>query len=114
MTGLPLFTQWLADEATSANLVKKETPVMVVLGNPPYSGHSANTGEWIAGLLRGIDSTTGQKTGNYFEVDGAPLGERNPKWLNDDYVKFIRFAQWRHRANRLRRVGLRHQPRLSG
>jgi hypothetical protein len=95
MTGLPLFTQWLADEATSANLVKKETPVMVVLGNPPYSGHSANTGEWIAGLLRGIDSTTGQKTGNYFEVDGAPLGERNPKWLNDDYVKFIRFAQWR-------------------
>lgn len=95
MTGLPLFTQWLADEATSANLVKKETPVMVVLGNPPYSGHSANTGEWIAGLLRGSDSTTGQKTGNYFEVDDAPLGERNPKWLNDDYVKFIRFAQWR-------------------
>jgi len=95
MTGLPLFTQWLADEATSANLVKKEAPVMVVLGNPPYSGHSANTGEWIAGLLRGSDSSTGQKTGNYFEVDGAPLGERNPKWLNDDYVKFIRFAQWR-------------------
>ncbi|TXT27250.1 MAG: N-6 DNA methylase [Gallionellaceae bacterium] len=28
-------------------------------------------------------------------MDGAPLGERNPKWLNDDYVKFIRFAQWR-------------------
>ena len=95
MTGLPLFTQWLSDEATSANRVKKETPVMVVLGNPPYSGHSANTGAWIAGLLRGVDSTTGQKTGNYFEVDDAPLGERNPKWLNDDYVKFIRFAQWR-------------------
>ncbi len=68
---------------------------MVVLGNPPYSGHSANTGAWIAGLLRGIDSTTGQKTGNYFEVDGLSLCERNPKWLNDDYVKFIRFAQWR-------------------
>ena len=95
LTGLPLFTQWLSEEASSANQVKKETPVMVVLGNPPYSGESANTGEWIAGLLRGSDSTTGQKTGNYFEVDGAPLGERNPKWLNDDYVKFIRFAQWR-------------------
>ncbi len=95
LTGLPLFTQWLAEEASSANQVKKETPVMVVLGNPPYSGHSANTGEWIARLLRGSDSTTGQKTGNYFEVDGGPLGERNPKWLNDDYVKFIRFAQWR-------------------
>lgn len=95
LTGLPLFTQWLAEEASSANQVKKETPVMVVLGNPPYSGESANKGEWIAGLLHGNDSTTGKKTGNYFEVDGVPLGERNPKWLNDDYVKFIRFAQWR-------------------
>ena len=92
LTGLPLFTHWLAEEASSANQVKKEAPVMVVLGNPPYSGHSANTGKWIAGLLRGIDSATGQKTGNYFEMDGAPLRERNPKMLNDDYVKFIRFA----------------------
>ena len=94
LSGLPLFTQWLAEEANSANKVKNEAPVMVVLGNPPYSGHSANTGEWIAGLLRGSDSTTGQKTGNYFEVDGQPLNERK-HWLNDDYVKFIRFAQWR-------------------
>jgi predicted helicase len=68
---------------------------MVVLGNPPYSGHSANTGQWIADLLRGHDTLTGKQTANYFEVDGKPLGERNPKWLNDDYVKFIRFAQWR-------------------
>jgi predicted helicase len=95
LSGLPLFARWLAEEASSANQVKKETPVMVVLGNPPYSGHSANTSKWIAGLLRGSDGATGQKTGNYFEVDGTPLGERNPKWLNDDYVKFIRFAQWR-------------------
>ena len=91
LTSLPLFTQWLAEEADSANQIKSEAPVMVVLGNPPYSGHSANSGAWIADLLRG----RGQKTGNYFAVDGAPLGERNPKWLNDDYVKFIRFAQWR-------------------
>lgn len=95
LTGLPLFTQWLAEEASSANNVKKKAPVMVVLGNPPYSGHSANTGKWIAGLLHGSDSATGQKIGSYFEMDGTPLGERNPKWLNDDYVKFIRFAQWR-------------------
>lgn len=95
MTGLPLFTQWLTEEASSASNVKRDSPIMVVLGNPPYSGHSANTGEWIAGLLRGNDRATHQKTGNYFEVDGGPLGERNPKWLNDDYVKFIRFAQWR-------------------
>ena len=95
LTGMPLFTQWLAEESRAAGLVKREAPVMVVLGNPPYSGHSANTGAWIAGLLRGHDALTGQKTGNYFACDGKPLGERNPKWLNDDYAKFIRFAQWR-------------------
>lgn len=32
---------------------------------------------------------------DYYYVDGLPLGERNPKWLQDDYVKFIRFGQWR-------------------
>lgn len=95
LTGLPLFTQWLAEESRAAANVKRDAPVMVVLGNPPYSGHSANTGEWIAGLLRGYDSLNKRKTESYFEVDGKPLGERNPKWLNDDYVKFIRFAQWR-------------------
>lgn len=89
------FTQWLTEESRAAGRVKREAPVMVVLGNPPYSGHSVNTGAWIANLLRGHDHLTGQATENYFEVDGAPLGERNPRWLNDDYVKFIRFAQWR-------------------
>src|SRR5690606_30455783 len=95
LAGLPLFTQWLAEESRAAGNVKRDAPVMVVLGNPPYSGHSANTGEWISGLLRGHDSLGNRATENYFEVDGGPLGERNPKWLNDDYVKFIRFAQWR-------------------
>jgi predicted helicase len=89
------FTHWLFEEAEGATKTKQEAPVMVVLGNPPYSGHSANTGQWIADLLRGSDTITGKKTGNYFEVDGQSLGERQPKWLNDDYVKFIRFAQWR-------------------
>ena len=88
---LPL-VQWLTDEANAADKVKAEVPIMVVVGNPPYSGHSANDVDWIKDLLRGnvLESPT-----NYFEVDGNPLGERNPKWLNDDYVKFIRFAQWR-------------------
>ena len=66
---------------------------MVILGNPPYSGHSANKGEWIHWLLRGMEG--GKPTANYFQVDGEKLGEKNPKWLNNDYVKFIRFAQWR-------------------
>ena len=96
LTHGPLFTQWLADESLAAAQIKRDAPVMVVLGNPPYSGHSANTGDWIAALLRGTDTTQGERpTGNYFAVDGQPLGERNHKWLNDDYVKFIRFAQWR-------------------
>ncbi len=82
------FAEWLAEEAAAAGGVKYNAPVMVVIGNPPYSGHSANKGKWITDLLHSKES-------NYFEVDGKPLGERNPKWLNDDYVKFIRFAQWR-------------------
>ncbi len=90
-----LFAEWLVEEATAAGHAKHDVPVMVVLGNPPYSGHSANTGEWIKELLHGKDIQTGKPTGNYFEVEGKPLGEKNPKWLNDDYVKFIRFAQWR-------------------
>lgn len=95
ISDLPLFTQWLVEEVNAAGVVKQEAPVMVILGNPPYSGQSANTGLWIAHLLRGKDGPTELKTDNYFEVDGRPLGEKNPKWLNDDYVKFIRFAQWR-------------------
>ena len=94
MTGLPLFTQWVANETNAANEVKRHLPVLVVMGNPPYSGHSANKSDWISGLLKG-KLHDGGKTGNYYEVDGQPLGERNPKWLQDDYVKFIRFGQWR-------------------
>ncbi len=89
------FALLIAEEAGAAGEVKKKYPVMVILGNPPYSGHSANRGPWIRGLLRGHDRSGGFTKGNYFQVDGEPLGERNPKWLNDDYVKFIRFGQWR-------------------
>jgi len=83
----------LAHEAEAANRVKRNAPITVVLGNPPYSGHSENTGDWIMDLLRGHDTVTNEETGNYFEVDGQSLNERNPKWLNDDYVKFIRYSQ---------------------
>jgi predicted helicase len=89
------FAEWLVQEAQAADRVKHEAPVMVVIGNPPYSGHSANKGEWIAHLLHGKDDLTGTKVSSYFEVDGHELGEQNPKYLYDDYVKFIRFAQWR-------------------
>ena len=79
MANLPLFSQELAREAIEAGEAKQDYPVMVVLGNPPYSGHSANEGEWMQKLMRGFDTITDTKTENYFEVDGQPLGERNPK-----------------------------------
>ncbi len=74
----------LAEESRRAGEVKKKRPILVILGNPPYSGHSSNRGEWILRLIE-----------DYKQLDGQPLGERNPKWLQDDYVKFLRFAQWK-------------------
>jgi len=91
---LDVYLNWLAEEADGANVVKANFPITVVVGNPPYSGHSANNCKWIADLLRGKISDGARKS-NYFEVDSESLGEKNPKWLNDDYVKFIRFGQWR-------------------
>ena len=82
----------LAHEAQAVNQVKDRQRFTVVIGNPPYSGHSANKSEWIRDLLGG--SAGDGPVENYFEVDGGPLNERNPKWLNDDYVKFIRLAHW--------------------
>ncbi len=82
-TALPGMSS-LADESHLAGRVKKETPILVILGNPPYSGHSYNIGEWISKEIKA-----------YYRVDGKPLGEKNPKWLQDDYVKFIRFAEWK-------------------
>ena len=74
----------LSEESHLASKVKKERPILVILGNPPYSGHSANKGDWIRDQIE-----------TYKRIDGKPLGEKNPKWLQDDYVKFIRFAQWK-------------------
>ncbi len=95
ISGRVMFADEIAREAREADAVKRDRPVMVVLGNPPYSGHSANKGKWIKDLLHGRIDDSPQ---SYFEVDGQSLreqGERNPKWVNNDYVKFIRFAQWR-------------------
>ncbi|MFP3938151.1 MAG: type ISP restriction/modification enzyme, partial [Phycisphaerae bacterium] len=84
----------IAKEANAASEVKTDCPIMVVIGNPPYSGHSANDNQWSKDLIHkklpGADGAP-----SYFQCDGKPLGERNPKWLNDDYVKFIRFGQYR-------------------
>lgn len=88
-----LFLHEITKEAASASGVKRKHPVMAIIGNPPWNVHSKNKGDWIVQLLKGQDGL--KKTSSYFEIDGRPLGEKNSKMLNDDYVKFIRFAQWR-------------------
>ena len=74
----------IAEEAKQANNIKRQPPIMCVIGNPPYSGESANKGEWIMGLMEAYKKEPGSK---------QKLQERNPKWINDDYVKFIRLAE---------------------
>jgi predicted helicase/L-rhamnose mutarotase len=86
----------LSEESKAAGKVKKDEEVLVILGNPPYSGNSFNNGEWIDNLLKeGYTHENGHSDDGYYSVDSKPLGERNPKMLQDDYVKFIRFAQWK-------------------
>lgn len=76
------FLPALAHEAAAVNEVKQKARFTVIIGNPPYAGHSSNNGLWATQLVK-----------PYYFVDGRPLGERNPKWLQDDYVKFIRASQ---------------------
>lgn len=81
----PLFAFELAQEALQAAEIKKNSPVMIVMGNPPYSGASKNKGKWITELMKDYKKEPGSVT---------PLQERNPKWINDDYCKFIRIGQY--------------------
>ena len=82
-----LFANTLSNEANEANHIKRDAPVMVVVGNPPYSGESNNKGDafkWITSLMDDYKREP--------DTD-KPLNERNPKWINDDYCKFIRLGQ---------------------
>jgi len=74
-----LFSQWLSTEANEANHIKRDTPVMCIIGNPPYSISSSNKGEWIRNLLKD------------YKKD---LNERNIQPLSDDYIKFIRYGEY--------------------
>ncbi|MEX2410010.1 MAG: type ISP restriction/modification enzyme, partial [Candidatus Paceibacterota bacterium] len=73
-----LFASWLSQEANEANHVKRDTPVMVVMGNPPYSVSSTNKGDWILNLIDDYKRNLNEKTINS---------------LSDDYVKFLRYGQ---------------------
>jgi len=79
-----LLAKEISEESENAYKVKQEVPILVIFGNPPYSGSSENKGDWI---LEQIE--------DYKQIDGESLGEKNPKWIQDDYVKFFRFAQWK-------------------
>ena len=84
------FAGFISDEANEALSVKRDEPLLVILGNPPYQRKSANPSR-IGRALTFI----GELIEDYKQVDGEPLGERNSKALQADYVKFIRWAQWR-------------------
>ena len=86
-----LLAQFVSKEANEAAEVKSDRPIMVVIGNPPYSNFGMmNKGEWILQLL--ADYKTG-------------LNETKLN-LDDDFIKFIRFAQWRIDTNKEGVVGL--------
>lgn len=89
-----LFFQPLAEEARGASEVKRQTPIMCVIGNPPYAASSENTGHWITNLIEA-----------YKYIDGVHFAERK-HWLHDDYVKFIRLAEYTIHANGQGIVGL--------
>ncbi len=78
------FATMIAEEANKANYYKHNAPVMIVMGNPPYSGVSQNNGEWITKLVSEYRKEPNSK---------MPLQEKK-NWLNDDYVKFIRLGQY--------------------
>jgi predicted helicase len=72
-----LFASWLSTEANEANYIKRDTPVMCVIGNPPYAVSSSNKSKWIQDLLASYKKNLNERKLN----------------LDDDYIKFIRYGQ---------------------
>ncbi len=118
-------------ELLNAQEIKKDEKILIITGNPPYSGASSNEGlfEWevkatygiepelqtieiekkvkltdkIKTLLKNLQTQKQSETQKQSDSEALKelkklhskykLDERNPKWLLDDYVKFMRFAQ---------------------
>ena len=75
----------ITEESEKARLVKKDEPILVVIGNPPYSSISTNMGDWIKNLVS-----------EYLYIEGKRIEEKSKRnSLQNDYVKFLRFAQWK-------------------
>ena len=71
----------LAEEAEQANKIRKDTPVLAIMGNPPYSFDSYNKSSFEKELMKKYKEDI--------------KNERNIKILSDDYIKFIRFCHWK-------------------
>jgi predicted helicase len=72
-----LWGNLLSDEADQANEIKRDAPVMCVIGNPPYAISSSNKSEWIHMLISDYKKNLNERKIN----------------LDDDYIKFIRYGQ---------------------
>ncbi len=71
------FAQWLSNEVKQANTIKRDMPIMCVIGNPPYNNSSSNNGAWIRSKIA---------------IYKKGLSERKIN-LDDDYIKFLRLAE---------------------
>lgn len=71
----------LAEEAGQANKIRKDTPILAIIGNPPYSIASYNKSEFETELMK------------HYKKDVTD--ERNIQILSDDYIKFIRYCHWK-------------------
>lgn len=69
----------ISNESIQSYDIKIEKPIMIVMGNPPYNIHSRNKKEFILGLLKDYKKGLGEKKSN----------------IDDDYIKFIRYGQWK-------------------
>ncbi|WP_432631516.1 type ISP restriction/modification enzyme [Brachyspira sp.] len=70
----------------------KDKNILIITGNPPYSGASANKGIFEE-EIRSEYKDGLEKEPLAIMRNGKIEKEKNPKWLLDDYVKFIRFAE---------------------
>ena len=80
---LELFEDPLARESKEAVKIKKNAGISIILGNPPYSGGSQNKGTWILKLIE-----------DYRMEPGGKVRLKEIKThIDNDYVKFIRYAE---------------------
>jgi hypothetical protein len=84
---LAFFVPGLIDEAKAAERVKSNQPILVVMGNPPWSATSHNKQPEIERLFAAWKTVDGKPSSP--KIKDATIA------LNDDYLKFLRWAIWK-------------------